>query len=78
MTNTNAEALKAAFAAADEGNPVPLVELYSDEMTWAGFTLEGTLRLYTKAEFLEPSASWPSSTNPATRSSPSTSSVTTW
>ncbi|MFC9552727.1 nuclear transport factor 2 family protein [Rhodococcus sp. NPDC056960] len=53
MTNSNAAALKAAFAAADEGNPVPLVELYSDEMTWAGFTLEGTLRLYTKAEFLE-------------------------
>ena len=53
MTNSNAAALKAAFAAADEGNPVPLVELYSDEMTWAGVTLEGTLRLYTKAEVLE-------------------------
>lgn len=53
MSTSNAAALKSAFAAADEGNPVPLVELYSDEMTWAGFTLEGTLRLYTKAEFLE-------------------------
>lgn len=53
MTQQNAEALKAAFAAADEGNPVPLVELYSDDMTWAGFTLEGTQRLYTKGEFLE-------------------------
>ena len=53
MTQQNAEALKAAFAAADEGNPGPLVELYSDDMTWAGFTLEGTQRLYTKGEFLE-------------------------
>ncbi|MFF0815130.1 nuclear transport factor 2 family protein [Rhodococcus sp. NPDC003318] len=53
MTNDNAQALLAAFAAAEEGNPVPLVELYSDDMTWAGFTLDGTLRLYTKAEFLE-------------------------
>lgn len=53
MTHENAEALKTAFAAADEGNAGPLVELYSDDMTWAGFTLEGTQRLYTKGEFLE-------------------------
>ncbi|MBY8857235.1 nuclear transport factor 2 family protein [Nocardia sp. CA2R105] len=53
MTIQNAEALKAAFAAADKGDPVPLVNLYDDEMIWAGFTLDGTQRLYTKAEFLE-------------------------
>ncbi|MGW5518870.1 nuclear transport factor 2 family protein [Nocardia africana] len=53
MTIQNAEALKAAFAAADNGDPVPLVNLYDDAMTWAGFTLEGTQRLYSKAEFLE-------------------------
>lgn len=53
MSAQDAEALKKAFAAADQGDPVPLVELYDDTMTWAGFTLEGTQRLYTKAEFLE-------------------------
>ncbi|WP_037158017.1 hypothetical protein [Rhodococcoides fascians] len=53
MSQQNAEALKAAFAAADAGDPGPLVALYSDDLTWAGFTLEGTLRLYTKGEFLE-------------------------
>ena len=53
MTQQNAEALKKAFAAADQGDPVPLVELYDDNMTWAGFTLDGTQRLYTKGEFLE-------------------------
>ncbi len=53
MTQQNADALKSAFAAADAGDPVPLVTLYDDAMTWAGFTLEGTQRLYTKAEFLE-------------------------
>ncbi|PPJ14416.1 hypothetical protein C5E51_02760 [Nocardia nova] len=53
MTMQNAEALKAAFAAADNGDPVPLVDLYDDAMTWAGFTTAGTQRLYSKAEFLE-------------------------
>jgi ketosteroid isomerase-like protein len=53
MTQKNADALKAAFAAADQGDAGPLVALYSDDMTWAGFTLEGTQRLYTKGEFLE-------------------------
>lgn len=53
MSAQNAEALKKAFAAADQGDPMPLVNLYDDEMTWAGFTLEGTQRVYTKAEFLE-------------------------
>ncbi|MEV5649518.1 nuclear transport factor 2 family protein [Nocardia sp. NPDC052254] len=53
MTTQNAEALKTAFAAADAGDPVPLVSLYDDAMTWAGFTPEGTQRLYTKGEFLE-------------------------
>lgn len=53
MTQQNAEALKKAFAAADQGDPVPLVELYDDNMTWAGFTLDGTQRLYTKGKFLE-------------------------
>lgn len=53
MSAQNAEALKKAFAAADQGDPMPLVNLYDDTMTWAGFTLEGTQRLYTKAEFLE-------------------------
>lgn len=53
MTQQNAEALKKAFAAADQGDPVPLVELYDDNMTWAGFTLDGTQRLYTKGEFLD-------------------------
>ncbi|MFT4044777.1 MAG: nuclear transport factor 2 family protein [Gordonia sp. (in: high G+C Gram-positive bacteria)] len=49
----NAEALKNAFAAADNGDPVPLVELYDDSLTWAGFALDGTQRVYTKTEFLE-------------------------
>lgn len=53
MPQSNAEALTAAFAAADTGDASLLVGLYDDDMTWAGFTLEGTLRLYTKGEFLE-------------------------
>ncbi|MFC8042861.1 nuclear transport factor 2 family protein [Nocardia sp. NPDC057353] len=53
MTTKNAEALRAAFAAADAGDPTLLVALYDDDMTWAGFTLDGTQRLYTKGEFLE-------------------------
>ncbi|UPW09487.1 nuclear transport factor 2 family protein [Gordonia terrae] len=53
MSQQNADALKNAFAAADAGDPGPLVALYDDTMTWAGFTLEGTQRLYTKGEFLE-------------------------
>ncbi|MBM7369003.1 nuclear transport factor 2 family protein [Gordonia hydrophobica] len=53
MSQHNADALKAAFAAADAGDPGPLVALYSDDMTWAGFTLDGSLRLYSKGEFLE-------------------------
>lgn len=53
MSEQNAQALKDAFAAADAGDPMPLVDLYDDSMTWAGFTLDGTQRVYTKAEFLE-------------------------
>lgn len=53
MSEQNAQALKQAFAAADAGDTLPLVDLYDDTMTWAGFTLEGTQRIYTKAEFLE-------------------------
>jgi len=53
MTQSNADALTAAFAAADAGDPTLLVGLYRDDMTWAGFTLEGTQRIYSKGEFLE-------------------------
>lgn len=53
MSQKNADALKAAFAAADAGHAGPLLAIYADDMTWAGFALDGTLRLYTKAEFLE-------------------------
>ena len=53
MSQSNADALKAAFAAADAGDPTLLVALYDDDMTWAGFTVEGTQRVYTKGEFLE-------------------------
>ncbi len=50
---TDADSLVAAFAAADKGDAAPLVELFHDDMTWAGFTLEGTQQIYTKGEFLE-------------------------
>ena len=50
---SNAENLAAAFAAADSGDPTLLVNLYADDMTWAGFTTDGTQRVYTKGEFLE-------------------------
>lgn len=53
MTQQNAEALVKAFAAADAGDPTLLVALYADDMTWAGFTVDGKIRLYTKGEFLE-------------------------
>lgn len=53
MTRQNADALTAAFAAADAGDPMPLLELYDDTMTWAGFSFDGTQRVYTKTEFLE-------------------------
>lgn len=49
---SNIDTLKNAFAEADKGNAGPLVEMYDDNMTWAGFTTAGALRLYTKAEFL--------------------------
>lgn len=49
---SNAEALSAAFAAADQGDAGPLLVLLDDSMTWAGFTLEGTQAVYTKEEFL--------------------------
>jgi ketosteroid isomerase-like protein len=52
-TQSNADALTAAFAAADKGDAGLLVGLYADDMTWAGFTLDGTQRVYTKGEFLE-------------------------
>ncbi|MCK8671458.1 MULTISPECIES: nuclear transport factor 2 family protein [unclassified Rhodococcus (in: high G+C Gram-positive bacteria)] len=53
MTQQNADALTKAFAAADQGDPTPLLDLYDDSMTWAGFTFDGSQRIYTKAEFLE-------------------------
>jgi ketosteroid isomerase-like protein len=53
MTQSNADALTAAFAAADAGDPSLLVGLYRDDMTWAGFALDGTQRIYTKGQFLE-------------------------
>jgi ketosteroid isomerase-like protein len=49
---SNADALRAAFAAADTGDAAPLLALLDDSMTWAGFTLEGTQSVYTKEEFL--------------------------
>ncbi|MDT0203250.1 hypothetical protein [Nocardioides sp. AE5] len=51
--SANIDALKNAFAAADAGDAGPLVALYDDNMSWAGFTLEGTQTVYTKASFLE-------------------------
>jgi len=53
MSQSNADRLTAAFAAADAGDAGPLVALYRDDMTWAGFALDGTQRIYSKAEFLE-------------------------
>ena len=50
---SDAENLTAAFAAADKGDAAPLVELFHDDMTWAGFALDGTQKVYTKREFLE-------------------------
>ncbi|MDN5913621.1 MAG: nuclear transport factor 2 family protein [Pseudonocardia sp.] len=50
---TDAENLTAAFAAADKGDADPLVELFHDDMTWAGFALDGTQKVYSKGEFLE-------------------------
>lgn len=52
MSN-NVEALKNAFAAADAGDAGPLVALYDDNLSWAGFTLEGTQTVYTKQSFLD-------------------------
>lgn len=52
-TQSDADSLAAAFAAADAGDPVPLVSLFRDDMTWAGFTLKGTQTVYSKNEFLE-------------------------
>lgn len=53
MTQQNADALTQAFAAADKGDAGPLLALYDDSMTWAGFSFDGSQRVYTKAEFLE-------------------------
>ncbi|MBY4575688.1 hypothetical protein ACN94_19230 [Gordonia paraffinivorans] len=52
MSNPNAEALTRAFASADAGDPGPLLALYDDQMTWAGFAFDGSQRVYTKDEFL--------------------------
>ncbi|MFT4262563.1 MAG: hypothetical protein QM572_04225 [Nocardioides sp.] len=52
-TSTDAEALVAAFTAAAAGDASLLVDLYAEDMTWAGFTLDGSQRVYTKGEFLE-------------------------
>ncbi|WP_110205177.1 nuclear transport factor 2 family protein [Nocardioides daejeonensis] len=51
--SANIESLKNAFSAADAGDAGPLVALYDDNLSWAGFTLEGTQTVYTKASFLE-------------------------
>lgn len=53
MSQQNADALTQAFAAADKGDAGPLLALYDDSMTWAGFTFDGGQRVYTKSEFLE-------------------------
>src|SRR3546814_12963138 len=53
MASSNIDALKNAFAAADAGDAGPLVALYDDNLSWAGFTLEGTQTVYTKGSFLE-------------------------
>lgn len=53
MSQQNADALVKAFAAADQGDAGPLLALYDDSMTWAGFSFDGSQRVYTKAEFLE-------------------------
>lgn len=53
MSQSNIEILKSAFAAADAGDAGPLVAMYDDNLSWAGFTLEGTQTVYTKASFLE-------------------------
>lgn len=50
---SDADTLTAAFAAADAGDPTQLVDLYADDMTWAGFTTDGTQRVFSKGEFLE-------------------------
>lgn len=50
---SDADNLTAAFAAADAGDPTQLVNLYADDMTWAGFTTDGTQRVFSKGEFLE-------------------------
>ncbi|MFS3128845.1 hypothetical protein ACLM5J_10620 [Nocardioides sp. Bht2] len=53
MESANIKALKDAFAAADAGDAGPLVALYDDNLSWAGFTLAGTQTVYTKGSFLE-------------------------
>src|SRR3546814_14931516 len=53
MASSNIDALKNAFAAADAGDAGPLVALYDDNLSWAGFTLEATQTVYTKGSFLE-------------------------
>lgn len=50
---SNAENLTAAFAAADKGDASLLVDLYADDMTWAGFQADGTQTVFTKGSFLE-------------------------
>ncbi|MCE3551442.1 nuclear transport factor 2 family protein [Pseudonocardia sp. RS11V-5] len=50
---SDADNLVEAFAAADKGDPTLLVNLYADDMTWAGFKADGTQTVYTKASFLE-------------------------
>ncbi|GEL22346.1 hypothetical protein PSU4_13000 [Pseudonocardia sulfidoxydans NBRC 16205] len=50
---SDADNLTEAFAAADKGDASLLVGLYADDMTWAGFTPDGTQTVYTKGSFLE-------------------------
>jgi ketosteroid isomerase-like protein len=50
---SNAQNLTDAFAAADKGDASLLVDLYGDDMTWAGFKADGTQTVYTKGSFLE-------------------------
>lgn len=53
MSHGNIEILKNAFAAADAGDAGPLVAMYDDDLSWAGFTLVGTQTVYDKGSFLE-------------------------
>ncbi len=67
MTQQNADALTKAFAAADQGDPTPLLDLYDDTMTWAGFTFDGTQRSTPRRNSWRVSVCSPNSTPPRTK-----------